>query len=360
MIDWWKTIIGESEIQSVANAIRGGHLSQGPVTEAFERQLADTLGVAHVVTVPSGSAALLLSLMACGVRPGDEVIVPTRTFMATANAALVLGATVRLVDVEAGRPVIDPDRIEAAINDRTRAILPVHLNGRAANMPRILALARKHGLRVIEDAAQAFCSRAPDGTALGTIGDLGAFSLGVTKLITTGQGGFVTTRDETLAEQLRKLRNHGSITPLPGRYDEFGFNFKYTDIQAAMGLCQADRLTDKIDRHKAVYRHYCDGVKGLKGVEILPVDLARGEIPLWIEVLCMDRDAVVAHLRQRGIAARPFLPNLSDAAYLRTEGDFRNGRRFADHGLTLPCGPDQPEDNIARTVDALHEMEKRG
>jgi len=357
MIDWWNTTVGDTEIAGVTEAIRGRHLSQGPITEALERRIAAQLEVPHVVLTTSGSAALLLALMACEVGPGDEVVVPNRTFMATANAGLLLGARVKLVDVERDRPVIEPAEIERVLTQRTKVILPVHRGGRAADMPRIRAVARQHGLRVVEDAAQAFCSRSGEDR-LGTLGDIGAFSLGVTKLITTGQGGFCVTRDAGLAERLRQCRNHGAVELAPDRYDRFGFNFKFTDMQAAIGLKQMDRLADKIERHRAVYAFYRDALREQPAVRLIPVDTQAGELPLWTEALVAERRETIARLAKRAIRARPLLPSLSQAAYLACDRPFPNSVLFARHAVVLPCGPNQPEENLQATVTALKQITK--
>jgi dTDP-4-amino-4,6-dideoxygalactose transaminase len=354
MIHWWETQIGAAEIDGIGQSIHDRHISQGPVTEALERRLAEHLDVPHVVLTSSGSSALLMALMACGVGPNDEVILPNRTFIATANAPLLLGATVRLADVERDRPVIDPLAIEPLITPRTKAVMVVHLNGRSADMDGVKAIAAKHGLKVIEDAAQAFCSRNACGY-LGTQGDVGAFSLGITKLITIGQGGFVTTRDDDTYDTLRRLRNHGSVKTPPSQFDEFGFNFKITDMLAAMGLKQTEKLPQKIDRHKAVYSFYESALKDLDFIRVVPVNLAAGELPLWVETLCEERDTISERLHKNGVQTRPLPPSLCDAGYLRATGTFPNSKIFAEQGLILPCGPDQPDENLKATVAALRQ-----
>ena len=179
-VSWWRTSFGEEEIQRIGNSIRNEHVSMGAVTAEFENQLAAFLGVPHVVATTNGSTAILMALMAAGVGPGDEVIVPNRTWIASAHAPKLLGAQAVLVDVEQTRPIIDAAKIESAITSRTKAIIPVHLNGRSADMRRISLLAKKYGLFIIEDAAQALGSKNADGF-LGTQSDIGCFSLSVAK-----------------------------------------------------------------------------------------------------------------------------------------------------------------------------------
>jgi dTDP-4-amino-4,6-dideoxygalactose transaminase len=178
--------------------------------------------------------ALTMSLLTLGIGPGDEVIVPNRTFMATAHAALILGAKVRLVDVLPDRPLLDVAQVEAAITPRTKAVLAVHLNGRAVDMPALKALAPRHNLKVVEDAAQAFLSKGSFGW-LGAQSDFGCFSLGMTKLVSTGQGGFVVTRDESLYHRMRRVQCHGVVDTLIDTYEMLGSNFKFNDVLASIG-----------------------------------------------------------------------------------------------------------------------------
>lgn len=351
-VPWWRTRFGEAEIRRIASAIEHEHISQGALTAEFERELARRLDVPHVVATTSGSMALLMALMAAGIRAGDEVIVPNRTWIATAHAPFLLGAKPVFVDVEAERPIIDARRIEERITPRTRAILPVHLNGRAADMAEICRLAEKHGLTVIEDAAQAFMSRNAAGW-LGTQGALGCFSLSVAKLIATGQGGFVAVRDPALYDKLVALRTHGIASVIHPVWEQPGFNFRFTDIQAAIGLAQLDRLDGRIAAVQAIHQRYRDGLRGHPAVRLIPVDTAAGELPLYVEALCADRDALTAHLARQGIEVRPFYPNLDEAPYFQAGGVFPHALRFAREGLFLPCGPAQPAENIERTLAAL-------
>ena len=204
-ISWWWVKFGESEIANVTQAISRGQISQGKVTAEFEAKFASMLNVKYAVATTSGTTALYLALFAMGVGAGDEVIIPDRTWVATAHAAYMLGAKVVLVDTYADTPVIDVDQVERKITERTKVILPVHINGRACNLERWQTLARKHNIKIIEDAAQAMFSKS-NGHYLGTTSDLGCFSFAMSKLISTGQGGMVVTNDEAL-KNLRFFRH---------------------------------------------------------------------------------------------------------------------------------------------------------
>ena len=242
VISWWKINLGKDEVKNIKGAISNRYVTQGVLTEKLERHLAEILNVPYVVLTTNGSSALLMALIALGIKPGDEVIIPDLTFVATAQAPLLLGAKVRLIDVKPRKPVIDVNKIEEAITSKTKVIIPVHLNGRAADIKNINKIAAKYNLKVIEDCAQAFCSKNSFGY-FGTQSDVGVFSLGIAKLITTIQGGFLATRDESLFKRLKKIRNHGlsSYTPDFSDPDILGFNFKFNDVLASVGLSQIKR-----------------------------------------------------------------------------------------------------------------------
>jgi dTDP-4-amino-4,6-dideoxygalactose transaminase len=256
-----------------------------------------------------------------------------------------LGAKVVLADVRPDLPILDVSRVRDKITPRTKAILPVHLNGRAADMEALTCLAEKHGLCVVEDACQAIFSRSGRGY-LGTQAHAGCYSLGVTKLISTGQGGCVATRDKATYERLRLIRNHGVSDTFSADYRYLGFNFKFTDILASMGLAQLAQVESHIRHVTAVYERYTDAIARLPFMKVVPVDVRAGEVPLYVEVLCERRDSLLAFLQAHGIQARPFHPSLSRSPHLREGSELSNSRKFDEQGLTLPCGPHQPLANV--------------
>jgi dTDP-4-amino-4,6-dideoxygalactose transaminase len=351
-ISWWRTDFGDEEIAKIADAIHHEHLSMGPVTAEFERALGQKLGIPYVVATTSGSMAMLMALMAAGIKQGDEVIVPNRTWIATAHAPLLLGAKVVLVDVEADRPILDVTKIEEKITASTKAIMPVHLNGRAVAMDEVNRLAHKHGLKVIEDAAQAFGSRNKQGM-LGKQSFAGCFSLSVAKIISTGQGGFVVSSDKITYEKLVLLRTHGVNDVINATYTQMGFNFRLTDVQAAIGVVQLGKVDKRIEHAKRIYYRYAKGLAGLSFIKFIPVDIAAGEVPIYIEVLCSDRNELMEYLSKNGIQTRPFYPDLDLAGYFMTKSDFPNSRPFGERGLFLPSGPAQPLENIDYVIEVL-------
>ncbi len=354
-VPWWFTDLGEDEIRAIAESIRARHIQCGPVCAELEERLAGILEVPHVVMTSSGSAALAMSLLACGVGPGDEVIIPAATYIATAHACLLAGARIRLVDVLPDRPLIDPSAIEAAVTAKTRAVIAVHLNGAACDMGAVNAVAAKHGLKVIEDAAQAFGSRNAAG-ALGTQSHVGAFSMSIAKLIATGEGGFVATSDADVHAALLRLRNQGVHSIANNVFDGFGFNFRLTDMLAGMGLAQVAKLPAKTEAVKRLYALYAGQLSGHHYLRMMEMRMDSGEVPLWAIVLCAEREKVADLLEQRGIQTRPVNPCLGKSPHLGTPGRFPNAERFCAAGLRIPSGPDQPLENLERTVAALHEI----
>lgn len=355
-ITWWRTEFGQQEIRNITDAINSEHISQGVITAEFEARLSKALEVPYVVVTTSGSMALLMALMALGVGPGDEVIVPNRTWIATAHAPLMLGAKVVLVDVKSDLPVMDVYQIKKKITQKTKVIMPVHLGGRSVDMEEIRAISKEYGLAVVEDAAQALFSKNKFGY-LGTQSDIGCFSLSVAKLISTGQGGFTVTKDKAIYDKLKSIRSHGVNDVINVTYTNPGFNFRFTDIQAAIGLAQLDRLQEKIAGVKAVYARYASVMDKFPFLKFIPVNIEVGEIPLYIEVLSSQRDKLIQFLADYGIGTRPFYPDLDLANYFGPFEKFPNARIFGKQGLFLPCGPTQSLENIDRVIEILRKYQ---
>jgi perosamine synthetase len=352
VVPYWRTTFTNGEVSAISDAISNEHVSQGPVVAEFERQLAAYLGMPYAVATTSGSMALLMSLLAANVGPGDEVIVPNRTWIATAHAPFLLGAKVVLVDVEPGRPIIDANLIERFITKKTKVIMPVHMCGRSADMRAINEVARRNKLVVIEDAAQALGSKNADGY-LGTQSNMGCFSFSVAKIISTGQGGFVTTRCEETYKRLIALRTQGVGDVINASWTIPGFNFRFTDVLAAIGKVQLGLLSRRIERVKEIYKMYALGLKESASTKIIPVNLDDGEVPIYVEALCTDRLELINFLAARGIQCRPFYPDLNNAGYLSNFGSYPNSKPFGLNGVYLPAGPDQSLSNIQLVIETI-------
>lgn len=357
-IQWWRTSFGKEEADQICRSIEKEHISQGPVTLEFEQKLSQYLDVPYVVATTSGSIAILMALMAAGIKHGDEVIVPNRTWIATAHAPVILGAKVHLVDVEKNRPLLDTGKIKGAITSSTKAIIPVHMGGRSVNMRLVNKIAKKHSLIVIEDAAQALGSRNGDGY-LGTQSDMGCFSLSVAKIISTGQGGFVVTENEDLYRKLLSVRTHGVSDVIHATWTQLGFNFRFNDILASMGIRQIDRIAGRLERVKEIYHRYEAGLANLPFVTLIPVDLDKGEIPVYIEVLCEDREHLMAYLASHNIETRPFYAGLNHATYFKNKGKYPHSEKYGERGLYLPSGPEQSIKNIERVITTLKKFKMK-
>ena len=359
-IHWWRTEFGELENDAVSSAIRNENVSQGEITRAFEADLAELIGVEHVIATSSGTAALMMALIAVDVGPGTEVIVPNRTWIATAHAAYLLGAAVVLVDVEKNRPVMNVETVEAKITKNTRAIIPVHMNGRGVDVPAIVELGKHTGVAVIEDAAQALGSKNHFGR-LGAVSDVGCFSLSVAKIISSGQGGFSVTNLKEIADSMRNIRTHGVENTVDAdSWNRPGLNFRLTDMQSAIGREQLKKLSNRIKHCKEIYRMYEEGLSGIGRLIPIPVDLDAGEVPIYNEVLCADRDSLVKFLAAKGIETRAFYPDLDYAPYLdQGHSDFPNSRLFGTQGLYLPSGPNQKIEDIRKVIEVINSGDKK-
>ncbi len=356
-ISWWRTKFGEEEIQKIKESFFNENISMGSVTEEFEKKIAESLDMPYTLVTTSGSVALLMACIVLGITKEDEVIVPNRTWIATANAPYLLGAKVILVDCEKDRPIIDVDKIEEKITKRTKAIIPVHLNGRNANIKKINEIAKKYGLFVIEDACQAIFSKDQEDF-LGTQSDIGCFSLNVTKLISSGGGGILVTKSKKLYEKLKLIRNNGTGNVMIPEYKTLGCNFKFTDIQASMGLVQLSKKQERIFYIKEIYNKYKQAIQSLSSIKLIPVNIENQELPLYVEILCKERQKLIDFLKSKNIHPRISSPNLDCADYLENFNYFPNSNLFAEQGLFLPCGPAQPLENIDYVISVLKEFEQ--
>lgn len=265
MIPITRLSVGEEEAQAAAEAVKSGWLTQGARGQKFEQAVAQFVGAKHAVATNSCTTALHLALVAAGVKPGDEVICPSFSFIATANAVVYAGATPVFVDIDPRTYNIDSSLIEAAITPRTTAILPVSQIGLAADIPAVRAIAARYGLKVVEDAAPSLGATL-DGRPLGSLSDLTCFSFDARKILTTGEGGMVTTDDDEAAATLRALRAHAASITAEARhaangvviesYPEVGFNYKLTDVQAAVGIVQMTRLEAIVAERRRLARRY--------------------------------------------------------------------------------------------------------
>jgi dTDP-4-amino-4,6-dideoxygalactose transaminase len=354
-----RPLLEEPEIEEVVACLRSGWVGPGPRVERFERMLEAYVGVPHVRCLSSCSAALALGMRALGIGPGDEVIVPSMTFVATANAVLHAGADVRLVDCEPGTGLVDLDAAEAAMGPRTRALLVVHLAGLPLDMARVNALRDRHGIDVVEDAAHALGAEW-DGTRIGGHGNLTAYSFYVTKTITTVEGGALATGDEALARRVERLAAHGLSAGAWARHrdrgfvhyevEEPGFKHTMTDLQAALGLHQLPRLDERIEQRAERWARYDELLGAVRTPPPAPERARHARHLYRVEV--DDRDAALERLAADGIGAGVHYRGVHLQPYYAE----RYGLRPAD----LPVTAAMSERTLSLPLDsALTEADQR-
>lgn len=345
-----------AELDRIQAVLERNFLNDGPETAELEARIALLLGVRHAVCVTSGTAALFLALRASGVGPGDEVIVPDLTFIASANAVALTGATPVLVDIDTRRLTIDVAATAAAISERTRAIMPVHVSGRSAEMAGLARLARARHLAIVEDAAEGFMSSG-HGRLLGTHGAAGCYSFSPNKTVTAGQGGAIVTDDDELHRRLRELKDQGRRARGTGGDDAHpavGFNFKFTDLQAAVLMAQLDALDGRLERQRAIQRVYREGLAGVAGIELLPFDLDGGEVPQWTDALADRRNELVEHLERNGAGCRRFWhPIHTQAPYRAADERFPRTCATAPRAVWLPSAFTLSDHDVERVCELI-------
>ena len=344
--------VGAEELASVAKVLESGFLTMGPKVAEFERELATVCEQAHAVVVSSGTAALHLAVLALGIGPGDEVLVPAYTFPATANVVALAGATPVLVDVDPKTMNLDPARVEVAVTKWTRAVLVVHLFGRPAEWEALQA-AVPPPVTLIEDAAGALGARRGDRPC-GGLGDLGCLSFHPRKIVTTGEGGAVTCADDDHADAVRRLRHHG-IEPR-GDFDirAAGFNYRLPDVLCAIGIPQIRRLEQLLAARRRVAEAYSER---LAGTIELP-GAADGDSHGWqAYVVQLDRrDEALAKLREQGIEAQIGTYVLSRLSAYRDQGAFPGAEACFERALALPFYSTMSDSDLDRVASALRAL----
>ncbi len=354
-------LLSGNELAYVNDCVRSGWVSSlGKYIPEFEQGFADFCGVRHGIAVSNGTAALHLALVALGIGPGDEVIIPTLTFIATANAVRYTGATPVFADSEAETWNLDPQDVACRITPHTRAIIPVHVYGHPANMAPILDLAKQHNLHVIEDAAEAHGARY-QGKRVGSLGEINAFSFYGNKIITTGEGGLLTTDEDALAEKVRFLRDHAMSPEKRYWHTEVGFNYRMTNLQAALGVAQMERIEEFIARKRWIAESYNQGLREVAAIR-LPPEAPWATSVYWMYSILLNkdfplsRDEVMARLRQQNIDSRPFFYPIHVQPPYQADISLPVAENLSRRGINLPSAVTLSEEDIQRIVQAIREM----
>ncbi len=360
-----RTAIGQREKELVRQCLDTGWISSaGEFIPRFEQEFADFCGTAQGVSAMNGTCALHLALAALGIGPGDEVLVPSLTFVATANAVAHAGAKPVFVDSERRTWNIDPDALETTITPQCKAVIAVHLYGHPADMPAIMDVAERCGLAVIEDAAEAHGAEIEiDGEwrRVGSMGRVGCFSFYGNKILTTGEGGMLVTDDQALAEKAAWLRGHAMDKARPYWHSEIGFNYRMTNLQAALGLGQLERVNEILEGKLQVARLYAEGLAGVPGLSHPPTEAWAKNVYWMYSLLVNDdfpasRDGLRQAMDEAGIDTRPFFHPL------HTLPPYDHGLKLpvcedlARRGLNLPSGPDISADEIGRVCQAIRRV----
>jgi perosamine synthetase len=364
MIPVFAPWLSDNARRYVLDCVDTGWISSlGEYVGRFERDFATFCEARHAVATSNGTTALHLCLATLGIGPDDEVLVPDLTFVSTANVVRYTGATPVLVDADPRTWGMDPDDARRKLTVRTRAVIPVHLYGHPVAMDPLIALAAEHGLDLVEDAAEAHGAR-HKGRRVGALGRIGAFSFYGNKIITTGEGGMVVTNDPALAERAAFLRDHAMDPRRRYYHPEIGFNYRMTNIQAAIGCAQIEQADSILARRKAIATAYEAGLAGIPGLTRPPAEPWAENVYWMYSVLVerdfgLDRDAVRAGLRLRGVDSRPFFVPLHELPPYRLAAPFPVATALSARGINLPSGTGLRPEEIAVVCDALRELAPR-
>jgi dTDP-4-amino-4,6-dideoxygalactose transaminase len=364
---------GAEEENAVLNVLRSRWLTMGSMTQELERAFADSVGVKHAIAVTNGTAALHLACLAVGLGPGDEVIVPSLTFVATANAVRYTGAKPVFAEIQSQEDLnIAPESIAGLITERTGAILVVHYGGYACDMPQILALAKQHDLAVIEDAAHAVGSEL-NGHKLGTWGDVGCFSFFSNKNLTTGEGGMLVTNSDAISDKLRLLRSHGMTTLTWDRhrghaysYDvvDLGYNYRIDEARSALGIVQLEKLESNNKKRQALTEQYHKLLEDVPGVSIPFRDHAGISACHLMPILLnsgISRREIIDALREQGIQTSIHYPPIHMFSYYQNWAQEEAGalpltEEVAARELTLPLYPGMSVEDVSIVVESIRSV----
>ncbi|MFH1439840.1 MAG: DegT/DnrJ/EryC1/StrS family aminotransferase [Candidatus Woesearchaeota archaeon] len=354
-----------NELRYVTECINTGWISSaGKFVEEFESKFADFCGVKHGISCCNGTVAIHLALLAVGIKEGDEVIIPNYTFAATANAILYCGAKPILIDAEKDTWCINPKLIKDKITKNTKAIIPVHIYGHPCNMDPIMEIAKENNLFVIEDCAEAHGAeyKSKDGTwrQVGSIGNIGCFSFYGNKIISTGEGGMCTTNNEKLADKMRLLKDHGMKKGKRYWHDIIGYNYRLTNIQAAVGLAQLEKIDEFIEKRIKIAKKYNELLKDVKGI-ILPPEKEWAKNVFWLYCILINdfpisRDELIIKLKENGIDSRKFFYPLNIMQPYKDDSSYPISKIISEKGICLPTYCELSEDGIEKIVECIKKV----
>jgi len=353
-----RPLFGDEEKKAICEYMdEDGFITEFKRTQKFEEMIAEFTGAKHCIAVNNGTVSLTLAAMAVGIKAGDEVIVPNYTMIATPNSVKMFGAVPVFVDVEESTLCLDIELVEAAITPKTKAIMFVSSNGRypSSGIDAFLSLCERHDLKLIEDSAQALGSYYPDGTHIGRKGSVGSFSFSAPKIISTGQGGAIITDDDEIALSLRRLKDFGRDGGGSDVHGSIGFNFKFTELQAVIGVEQMKKLPERVARKKEIYLRYQEGLSGVEHVELFQNDMVT-TAPWFIDVLVEQREDLMSFLKAKGIGTRVMYPPINKQQAYSLEGAYPVAENIGVKGLWLPSMVQLEDSQIDYICDSMKEF----
>lgn len=349
--------IGKEEQKAMSAYLKnGGWLTEFKKTEELEKMLSEYTGAKYVCMVNNGTVSLFIALQALGIGKDDEILVPNFTMIASANAVILSGAKPVLIDINKENLCIDLDLAQKAITKKTKVLMFVSINGRSTNMKDVISFCKKNKLYLIEDAAQSLGSNWKN-KHLGTFGEIGSFSFSTPKIITTGQGGALVTNNKKLMQIIRQIKDFGRVKSGVDEFVTLGYNFKFTDLQAVIGIEQMKKLPMRVNRKKEIYNLYKKSLSHLSQIQFIPTDL-NDTSPWLIDILAEKRDLLIAYLLKNQIGSRKFYPPIHTQTPYKDWTEYKNKRfpvseEISQKGLSLPSASlltDKQILKICRTI----------
>jgi len=351
-------LFGEEEKIAMAKYMdEGGFLTEFKRTTIFENMIAEYTGSKHCIVVNNGTISLTLAAIACGIKHGDEVIVPNYTMVATPNSVSMIGAKPIFVDVDSDTLSINLEEVKNAITNKTKAIMYVSSNGRYPpyEIELLSNLAKENDIALIEDAAQSLGSFNPNGDHIGREGSVGSFSFSAPKIISTGQGGALITDDDEIAFKIRRLKDFGRSGGGNDIHDSIGFNFKFTELQACIGIEQMKKLSSRVERKKEIYNLYKEGLKNIQGISLFHNDV-KYTAPWFYDSLVENREELMKYLKSKNIGTRVMYPPINKQLAYNEDSFFTVSEKIGHKGLWLPSAVQLKDSEIEYIAKSIAEF----
>tara|TARA_R110001583_G_scaffold82491_1_gene218774 strand:- start:11472 stop:12569 length:1098 start_codon:yes stop_codon:yes gene_type:complete len=350
----YKPYLGKEESDAVAECMRSTWISsQGEFIGKFEKGVENYVGTKHAISVSNGTVAIHLAMLALGIGPGDEVITTNFTYVASSNSILYVGATPIFVDIDPFCWNLDPSLIEEKISSRTKAILYTNVYGSPADYNELKKISNKHGLFLIEDAAESF-GATYDNKVSGSLGDISTFSFFGNKTITTGEGGMITTSNNELSEKIRKLKNQGNSETIRYYHDILGYNYRMTNIQAAIGVVQLSKIEDILERKRKLHQYYEEGLKDYVRFQKLSKNATSS---YWMSSILFksieEKERVIRALEKDNIETRPFFTPIDELPFYEKVDDCPNSKEISAKGMNLPSFPTLQKNEQDKIIEII-------